>query len=85
MDPKGLTHCDTEEIIVVGSHYGELADVFIPLFESGKPIEDKDIEKVLGFSEVTLYPGDQGDRSLIFYFERGRDSGVKATSVFSSG
>jgi hypothetical protein len=24
---------------------------------------------------------DQGDRSLIFYFERGRDSGVKATSV----
>jgi len=28
---------------------------------------------------------DQGDRSLIFYFERGRDSGVKATSVFSSG
>ncbi len=25
---------------------------------------------------------DQGDRSLIFYFERGRDSGVKATSVF---
>ena len=23
--------------------------------------------------------------SLIFYFERGRDSGVKATSVFSSG
>ena len=26
---------------------------------------------------------DQGDRSLIFYFERGRDSGVKATSVFS--
>ena len=27
---------------------------------------------------------DQGDRSLIFYFERGRDSGVKATSVFSS-
>lgn len=25
---------------------------------------------------------DQGDRSLIFYFERGKDSGVKATSVF---
>ena len=32
-----------------------------------------------------LNQGDQGDRSLIFYFERGRDSGVKATSVFSSG
>ena len=31
------------------------------------------------------YHRDQGDRSLIFYFERGRDSGVKATSVFSSG
>ena len=32
-----------------------------------------------------ILQGDQGDRSLIFYFERGRDSGVKATSVFSSG
>ena len=26
---------------------------------------------------------DQGDRSLIFYFERGREFGVRATSVFS--
>ena len=26
---------------------------------------------------------DQGDRSLISYFERGRESGVRATSVFS--
>ena len=25
---------------------------------------------------------DQGDRLLIFYFERGRESGVRATSVF---
>ena len=24
----------------------------------------------------------EGDRSLIFYFERGRESGVRATSVF---
>ena len=40
------------------------------------------------FTFIDLFAGiggDQGDRSLIFYFERGRDSGVKATSVFSSG
>ena len=35
-------------------------------------------------NRVISQGGDQGDRSLIFYFERGRDSGVKATSVFSS-
>ena len=41
------------------------------------------MKKVKYESQLRLQ--DQGDRSLIFYFERGRDSGVKATSVFSSG
>ena len=44
------------------------------------------IDSHLGLrSKLIGYHIDQGDRSLISYFERGRDSGVKATSVFSSG
>ena len=34
-------------------------------------------------SSLLPYHFDQGDRSLISYFERGREFGVRATSVFS--
>ena len=46
----------TEEIVIVGSRYGALADIVKPLFEKGEPIKKKDIKKILGGDEVILYP-----------------------------
>ncbi len=37
--------------------------------------------KQIAQKRVIIFGGDQGDRSLIFYFERGRDSGVKVVAV----
>lgn len=48
----------SEEIVIVGSRYGELADVVIPLFEKGEPINSENIVSVLGGDEVILRPDD---------------------------
>lgn len=48
----------SEEIVIVGSRYGELAYVVNPLYEKGEPIKRKDIKKVLGGDEVLIYPED---------------------------
>ena len=46
----------SEEIVIVGSRYGALADVVTPLFEKGVPIEAENIKSVLGGNEVILSP-----------------------------
>ena len=46
----------SEEIVIVGSRYGALADVVTPLFEKGIPIEAENIKSVLGGNEVILSP-----------------------------
>ena len=46
----------SEEIVIVGSKYGELADVVNPLYEKGEPIEKKDIARLLGSETVYLRP-----------------------------
>lgn len=48
----------SEEIVIVGSRYGELSDVVIPLFEKGEPIKSENIVKALGGNEVILRPDD---------------------------
>ena len=35
----------TEEIVIVGSRYGDFADVLKPYYEKGEPIEPEDIGK----------------------------------------
>lgn len=46
----------TEEIVIVGSRYGDLADVVKPFYDKGTPIEPEDIRKTLGCDEVVLMP-----------------------------
>ena len=46
----------TEEIVIVGSRHGALADIVKPLFEKGDPIKRKDIKTILGGDEVLIYP-----------------------------
>ena len=46
----------TEEIVIVGSRYGELADVVNPLYEQGLPVEPEDIKEKLGGDVVYLTP-----------------------------
>lgn len=46
----------TEEIVIVGSRYGELADVVNPLYEQRLPIEPEDIKEKLGDDVVYLMP-----------------------------
>ncbi|MBP3850450.1 MAG: hypothetical protein J6E43_06505 [Prevotella sp.] len=46
----------SEEIVIVGSRYGDLADVVKPLFEQAEPIEGENIVEVLGGVEVYLSP-----------------------------
>jgi hypothetical protein len=55
------------------------------IVETGQKVVQRDTTKGCFCVNLHRFSKDQGDRSLIFYFERGRDSGVKATSVFSSG
>jgi len=45
-----------EEIFIVGSRYGELADVITPLYNTPKPIQAADIIQALGCDEVYLKP-----------------------------
>lgn len=46
----------TEELVIVGSRYGGLADVLKPYYEKGEPIDTKNIEKLLGSTMVYLQP-----------------------------
>ena len=46
----------SEEIVIVGSGYGELSDEFECLFSQEKPIEEKDIRKTLGDNIVYMMP-----------------------------
>lgn len=46
----------SEEIVIVGSRYGALSDVLIPLFEKGEPIEQKNIKEKLGGDVVYFSP-----------------------------
>lgn len=46
----------SEEIIIVGSRYGELADILNPLYKEGETIEEKEIIKMLGGDMVLLHP-----------------------------
>ena len=48
----------SEEIVIVGSRHGELADVFKPIYEKGDPIKGDSIEGLLGFDDVILSPAD---------------------------
>ena len=48
----------SEEIVIVGSRHGELADVVIPIYEKGEPMEVKDIREFLGDNEVIISPED---------------------------
>ena len=45
---------NTDEIVIVGSRYGDLADVVTPFYEKGTPIEPEDIRKTLGCDEAVL-------------------------------
>ena len=48
----------SEEIVIVGSRHGELADVFKPIYEKGDPIKGDSIKELLGFDDVILSPAD---------------------------
>ena len=48
----------SEEIVIVGSRYGALADVVKPIYETGTPIRENNIKGLLGFDEVILAPAD---------------------------
>ena len=48
----------SEEIVIVGSRYGALADVVKPIYETGTPIREDNIRGLLGFDEVILAPAD---------------------------
>ena len=43
-----------QEIVIVGSRYGDFTDVLEPYYEKGEPIEPKDIENILGSTTVYL-------------------------------
>ena len=46
----------TEEIVIVGSRYGELADVLRPLYRQMAPMAQEDIKKMLGGDVVYFSP-----------------------------
>lgn len=48
----------SEEVVIVGSRYGELSDAISTLFDQKSPIEQKDITKALGNDTVYLQPVD---------------------------
>lgn len=61
----------TEEIVIVGSRHGVLADIVKPLFEKGEPIKKKDIKKILGGDEVLIYPeSNEYDKYAVGVFTR---------------
>ena len=51
----------TEEIVIVGSRYGDFTDVLEPYYEKGEPIEPKDIKRLLGSDVVYLQPVSNND------------------------
>lgn len=51
----------TEELVIVGSRYGDLTDVLNPYYEKGDPIEPKAIESLLGSDVVYLQPVSNSD------------------------
>ena len=51
----------TQEIVIVGSRYGDFNDVLKPYYEKGEPIEQKDIKKLLGSDMVYLQPVSNND------------------------
>ena len=53
----------TEEIVIVGSRYGDFTDVLKPYYEKGKPIEPEDIKTLLGSNVVYLQPVHNSDDS----------------------
>ncbi len=46
----------SDEIVIVGSSYGNLLDILKPIFEKGGPISVTDIAKAIGSNEVYLSP-----------------------------
>ena len=44
---------ETDELVIVGGRYGDLADKLTPLFEKGAPIDEKELEIITGGE--TLY------------------------------
>lgn len=50
------TNTFSEEIIIVGSRYGELAGVLNPLYKEGRPMEEEEITRMLGGDMVLLHP-----------------------------
>ena len=51
----------TQEIVIVGSRYGDFTDVLKPYYEKGEPIEQKDIKTLLGSDVVYLQPVSNND------------------------
>jgi hypothetical protein len=46
----------SEEIVIVGTRYEQLADVVSPLYDMKVPIKKKDIAKLFGSETVYLKP-----------------------------
>lgn len=49
----------SEEIVIVGSRHGELADIVKPIYEKGDPIDERKISELLGLERVILWPSDE--------------------------
>lgn len=58
-----------DEIFIVGSRYGELADEINPLYSREKPIDLKDIKKAIGDNEVYLksVPNDHDEYAVAVF------------------
>jgi hypothetical protein len=46
----------SEEIVIVGSRHGGLADIVKPIYEKGDPIAEEEIRGILGDDEVVISP-----------------------------
>lgn len=47
---------EDNELVIVGSRYKDLADVFCEYYETGKPLEHDDLVRILGSDRVMLLP-----------------------------
>ena len=45
---------ETDELIIVGGRYGDLADKLKPLFDRGAPIDEKELKKIIGGDKLFL-------------------------------
>ena len=50
------TAIEDNELVIVGSRYKDLADVFCEYYETGKPLEHDDLVRILGSDRVMLLP-----------------------------